>query len=94
VNGLQAERTVLAWWRTMLAVAATAALIARSADAGAERGAAVVLTVLGVVLVAVAAARRQRAITREVVTASSAWTVAALVAGVGVLLVAGVTVIL
>ena len=35
-GGLQAERTVLAWWRTTLPVTATAVLIARTADAGAE----------------------------------------------------------
>jgi hypothetical protein len=94
VNGLQAERTVLAWWRTMLAVAATAALIARSADAGAERRIAVALSLLGVVLVALATTRRQRVITADVVITSSVRTVAVLLAGIGALLVAGVAVIL
>jgi uncharacterized membrane protein YidH (DUF202 family) len=93
MNGLQAERTVLAWWRTTLAVTATAVLIARTADAGAERWIAVPLTITGVLLVVLSAARRRLAITGEAVAAPSVTTFVALLSGIAALLAAGVTVV-
>jgi uncharacterized membrane protein YidH (DUF202 family) len=93
MNGLQAERTVLAWWRTTLAVVATAVLIARTADAGAERWIAVPLAIGGVVLVVASAMRRRWVIMDEAVTAPSARAVAGLLAGVAALSAAGVAVV-
>jgi uncharacterized membrane protein YidH (DUF202 family) len=94
MNGLQAERTVLAWSRTVLAIAATGALIARVADSGIERALAGPLAALGVVLAVVTSTWRRRAIVGDHVTASSPWIVAGLLAGLGALLVAALLVIL
>jgi hypothetical protein len=92
-SGLQGERTALAWSRTVLAVAATAGLIARTADAGVER-AAIGLAAVGTVLVAlVAASRRPRVLGESVPTASGA-VIGGLLAGITTLLAAGVIVIL
>ncbi len=61
-NGLQAERTVLAWTRTVLVVAAVAAVIARTADSGYERGVAIALAAAGLGLAVLTAWRRRRSV--------------------------------
>ena len=58
--GLQAERTVLAHWRTELAAAVVAMLILRQASSGGERAAIAVATGVAVTVLAVAGYRRQR----------------------------------
>jgi uncharacterized membrane protein YidH (DUF202 family) len=94
VNGLQAERTVLAWSRTVLAAAAAGGLIARLADPGVERAVVIPLAVIGVVLAVVTSVGRRRVILSDHVTASSSVVVAGLLGGVGLLLLSGVVVIL
>jgi hypothetical protein len=59
---LQAERTEFAWTRTVLLVAAVAMLIARTADAGVERGVAIALSAASLVLAAGTAMRRRHGI--------------------------------
>ena len=94
-GGLQAERTVLAWSRTVLAVAAAAALIARTADAGFERGAAIGLAAVGLGLAVVAAWRRRHSIgVDDPVATPAGWALGGLLAGLAALVAAGVVVIL
>ncbi|MET0910361.1 MAG: DUF202 domain-containing protein [Ilumatobacteraceae bacterium] len=94
-SGLQAERTVLAWTRTLLLSAAVAALIARTADSGFERGVAVALAALGLALAALTATRRRRGIiTGDPVAMAPTGTFGLLVTGFAVLTTAGVVVIL
>jgi uncharacterized membrane protein YidH (DUF202 family) len=94
-GALQRERTALAWTRTVLAATATGALIARTADSGYERGAAVTLAAVGVLLALVTSARRRRTIaTGEPVATAPAGMLGGLVAGVAALVIAGVVVVL
>ena len=95
MSGLQAERTVLAWSRTVLALAAAAALIARSADSSFERVAVVPLAAGAVLLAVVSASRRRGKIARDFpVAAPSSWVFACLLGGIAALLVAALVVIL
>ena len=94
-NGLQAERTVLAWTRTVLVVAAVAAVIARTADSGYERGVAIALAAAGLGLAVLTAWRRRRSVAAgDPVAAPDSGTVGGLLAGVAALVAAGVVVIL
>jgi Domain of unknown function (DUF202) len=94
-RGLQAERTVLAWTRTVLLVAAVAALITRTADSGYERGAAITLAAAGLGLVVLTAWRRRNSIAAGYpVAAPTGATFAGLLAGLAALIAAGVVVIL
>jgi uncharacterized membrane protein YidH (DUF202 family) len=92
--GLQAERTVLAWTRTVLLVAAVAALIARTADSGLERGVAISLAAAGLGLAALTAMRRRVGIAGAPVTAPAGRTFGGLLAAIAALIAAGVVVIL
>jgi hypothetical protein len=93
MNGLQAERTALAWSRTVLVAAATGGSIARLADSGFERALVISLATIGVALAVATSIWRRRVIISEHVTASSG-TVAGLLGGLVALLVAGLLVIL
>jgi hypothetical protein len=74
--GLQAERTVLAHWRTALATVVVALLMVRQSATGAERVAAVILAAMAVVVVSAAMIRRQRGLVAGHVTASRGTVVA------------------
>jgi hypothetical protein len=94
-RGLQAERTMLAWTRTVLVTAAVAALITRAADSGFERGAAITLACAGLGLLAVTAWRRRSTLAVTVPAAPpTGGTFGGLLAGVAALVIAGVVVIL
>jgi Domain of unknown function (DUF202) len=93
--GLQAERTVLAWSRTVLLIAAVAALIARTADSGFERGVAISLAASGLGLAVLTAMRRRLGIAGTgPVTAPAGPTFGGLLAALAALVAAGVVVIL
>ena len=93
--GLQAERTVLAWSRTVLLIAAVAALIARTADSGFERGVAISLAASGLGLAVLTAMRRRLGIAGAgPVTAPAGRTFGGLLAALAALIAAGVVVIL
>jgi Domain of unknown function (DUF202) len=93
--GPQAERTVLAWTRTVLLVAAVATLIARTADSGFERGVATSLAAAGLGLAVLTAMRRRVFIAGgDPVTAPAGRTFGGVLAALATLTVAGVVVIL
>ena len=93
--GLQAERTVLAWSRTVLLIAAVATLIARTADSGFERGVAISLAAAGLGLAVLTAMRRRIGIAGAApVTAAAGRIFGGLLAALAALVVAGVVVIL
>jgi hypothetical protein len=60
--GLQAERTVLAYWRTELAAFVVALLVVRQASAGAERAVVAVTSGLAIVALTMAGVWRRRLI--------------------------------
>lgn len=92
---LQAERTVMAWSRTVLVIAAAGALIARTADSGFERGAAITLASVGLALAVLVAIRRRRGLTADSPVAAAAnSTFGLLLSGLAALGAAGVVVIL
>jgi uncharacterized membrane protein YidH (DUF202 family) len=93
-RALQAERTMLAWSRTVLALTAVAALIARTADSGFERGVAISLATAGLGLAVLTATRRRLDIAGEPVPAPAGSTFGGLLAALAALLAAGVVVIL
>ena len=91
--GLQAERTVLAHWRTGLAAVVVALLILRQASAGAERAVVAAATGAALALLAVAVSRRQRRLV-EGRTAASVPTVVGIAVAVAVLQLAALVVVL
>jgi uncharacterized membrane protein YidH (DUF202 family) len=93
-RGMQAERTRLAWVRTLLAATAATVLIARASDPGAERIAATVLAVLGMALVTVAAMRRRQPLVAPPVLAAAPFVVGCALVGLAALEVAALVVVL
>lgn len=91
-RGLQAERTVLAHWRTALATTVAALLVVRSSTPGPERAIVVAATVIAVVTVAVVGYRRQQALVAGR-TGASPRTVLAVAGAVVALQVAAVAVL-
>jgi hypothetical protein len=91
--GLQAERTVLAHWRTALATVVVAVLMVRQSATGTERVVAAILAAMAVVVVSTAMIRRQRGLAAGHVTASSG-TVVAVTAAVVALQLGAVIVVL
>jgi len=92
-RGLQAERTVLAHWRTDLAAVVVAMLVVRQATPGTERLVVLVLAVGSVAIVTAAGLLRQRRLLAGGADAAP-WTVATIAAAVAVLQAAALAVVL
>lgn len=91
--GRQVERTILAHWRTQLAMLAVAVLIVRLAGAGAERVLAVIAMVVLVAAIAGIGLHRRRRLVGGVTAAAPRMTAAILLVVVALQLVALVLVL-
>jgi hypothetical protein len=92
-HGRQAERTVLAHWRTQLAAAVVAMLMVRQAAPGWQRWAVAIAVAAAVGVVVVSAVRRQRRLLGGATDADPV-TVRAIAAAIAVLQLVAIAVVI